>query len=113
MVRDVQAVNVRLEGCIAPGSGVSYGVSEKPGRLLDYSDLNSAARHTERNYRIGMLKLWYTMVHVYKTHVECICVNHMEINSTQPSFKKMIDWSNILHIGQKAILLISFRLNEK
>ena len=28
----------------------------------------SVARHTERNYEIDMLKLWYTMVHVYKTH---------------------------------------------
>ena len=28
----------------------------------------SVARHTERNYGICMLKLWYTMVHVYKTH---------------------------------------------
>ena len=29
----------------------------------------SVSRHTERNYLIGTLKLWYTMVHVYKTHV--------------------------------------------
>ena len=29
----------------------------------------SVARHTERNYEIGMLKLWYTMTHLYKKHV--------------------------------------------
>ena len=28
----------------------------------------SVDRHTERNYGIGMLKIWYTMVHVHKTH---------------------------------------------
>ena len=27
---------------MAPGSGVSYGTSRKPGRLLEYSDLTSA-----------------------------------------------------------------------
>ena len=46
----------------------------------------------------------------------------MKINSTQPSFKQMIDWSNTLHIGQKqfsldngyfAFVFISFQLNEK
>ena len=31
--------------------------------------------------------------------------SHMKINSTQPSLKKMIDWSNMLHIGQKAIFI--------
>ena len=37
--------------------------------------------------------------------MEWLYVNHMEINFTQPSFKKMIDWSNMLHIGQKTILI--------
>ena len=32
--------------------------------------VSSVARHTERNYGIGMLKLWYTMVHVCKTHAQ-------------------------------------------
>ena len=52
---------------------------------------------------------------------ECLFVNDMKINSIQPSFKKMIDWSYMLHIGQKQLLdngyfafvFISFRLNEK
>ena len=45
--------------------------------------------------------------------LECLYVNHMKINSTQPSFTKMIDWSNMLYIGQNnshwimAILLLS------
>ena len=35
----------------------------------DWEDLwFSVARHTQRNYGIDMLKLWYTMAHVYKTH---------------------------------------------
>ena len=37
--------------------------------------------------------------------LECLYVNHMKMNATQLSFKKMIDWSNILHIGQKTILI--------
>ena len=37
--------------------------------------------------------------------LECLYVNHMKINSTQPSFKEMIDWSKMLHIGQKTILI--------
>ena len=32
-------------------------------------------------------------------------INHMKINSTQPPFEKMIDWSNMLHIGQKKNLI--------
>ena len=31
-------------------------------------DILSVARHTEQNYGTGMLKLWYTMVHVHKTY---------------------------------------------
>ena len=39
---------------------------------------SSVARHSERNYGIGMLKLWYTMVHVYKTHAR----REIQINIT-------------------------------
>ena len=45
----------------------------------------------------------------------------MKVNSTKPSFKKMINSSNMLHIkkpftldnGYSALVLISFRLNKK
>ena len=44
---------------------------------------SSVARHTERNYGNGMLKLWYTMVHVYKTHAR----REIQINISSNTWK--------------------------
>ena len=80
-----QAVSVRLESIRMvqkQGNWVPYELQSRNADFAACQRSVSVARSTERNYGIDMLKLWYTMVHVYKTHAR----RKIQINMSTNTF---------------------------